>query len=158
MVDADLLKFNRQSPLSLMVFGISTLFSRPAQSLAPILILSKLNRYGYGEPNHRTLLDLQDSMFSLICVVPLGIATVQILTWSSFSIRNRADYTGTTYGLFVGCFLAFLQPRICNSSPPDCLVFLELTDASQQTGQTSYYETADGVCMHMYLPACGMHK
>ncbi|XP_075830959.1 transmembrane protein 180-like [Microtus pennsylvanicus] len=95
MVDADLLKFNRQSPLSLMVFGISALFTRPAQSLAPMLILSKLNQYGYGDPNSRLLLDLQDTMFSLVCVVPLGIATVQILTWSSFSIRNRADYSGT---------------------------------------------------------------
>lgn len=95
MVDADLLKFNRQSPLSLMVFGISALFTRPAQSLAPMLILSKLTQYGYGEPNNRILLDLQDTMFSLVCVVPLGIAMVQILTWSSFSIRNRADYSGT---------------------------------------------------------------
>ncbi|XP_052617152.1 transmembrane protein 180-like [Peromyscus californicus insignis] len=95
MVDADLLKFNRQFPLSLMVFGISALFTRPAQSLAPMLILSKLTQYGYGEPNNRILLDLQDTMFSLVCVVPLGIAMVQILTWSSFSIRNRADYSGT---------------------------------------------------------------
>ncbi|XP_051002942.1 transmembrane protein 180-like [Acomys russatus] len=93
MVDADLLKFNRQSPLPLMVFGISSLFTRPAQSLAPMLILSKLNQYGYGDPNNRILLDLQDSVFSLVCVVPLGIATVQILTWSSFSIRSRADYS-----------------------------------------------------------------
>ncbi|XP_057633030.1 transmembrane protein 180-like [Chionomys nivalis] len=95
MVDADLLKFNRQSPLSSMVFGISALFTRPAQSLAPMLILSKLIQYGYGDPNSRILLDLQDTVFSLVCVVPLGIATVQILTWSSFSIRNRADYSGT---------------------------------------------------------------
>ncbi|XP_005064521.1 transmembrane protein 180 isoform X1 [Mesocricetus auratus] len=95
MVDADLLKFNGQSPLSLMVFGISALFTRPAQSLAPMLILSKLNQYGYGEPNNRMLLDLQDTMFNLVCVVPLGIATVQTLTWSSFSVRNRADYSGT---------------------------------------------------------------
>nr|XP_034370434.1 transmembrane protein 180-like [Arvicanthis niloticus] len=95
MADAYLLKFNRQSSLSLMVSVISALFTRPAQSLAPMLILSKLNQQGYGEPNNRLLLDLQDSMFSLVCAVSLAIATVQILTWSSFSIRNRRECSGT---------------------------------------------------------------
>ncbi|XP_036680170.1 transmembrane protein 180-like [Balaenoptera musculus] len=53
MVDADLLKFNWQSPLSSMVFGINALFTKPAQSLAPMKILSRLNQYGYGNPNKR---------------------------------------------------------------------------------------------------------
>ncbi|EDL17237.1 uncharacterized protein LOC74466 isoform X2 [Mus musculus] len=94
MVEADLPKFNRQPPFSLMVAVISALFTRPAQSLAPMLILSKLNQHEHGEANNR-LLDLQDSMFNSVCVVSLGIATVQILTWSSFSVRNRRDCSGT---------------------------------------------------------------
>ncbi|XP_049495118.1 transmembrane protein 180-like isoform X2 [Panthera uncia] len=53
MVDADLLKFNRQSPLSSMVFGINALFTKPAQSLAPMMILSKLKQYGYGNADKR---------------------------------------------------------------------------------------------------------
>ncbi|KAF6272372.1 hypothetical protein mRhiFer1_009534 [Rhinolophus ferrumequinum] len=53
MVDAGLLKFNRQSPLSSMAFGISTLFTKPAQSLAPMVILSRLNQCGYGDPSER---------------------------------------------------------------------------------------------------------
>ncbi|GAB1292634.1 Major facilitator superfamily domain-containing 13B [Apodemus speciosus] len=95
MVDADLLKCNWQSSLSLMVSVITALFARPAQCLAPMLILSKLSQHGYGELNNRILSDLQDSMFSLVCVVSLGIATMQILTWSSFSTRNRRDCSGT---------------------------------------------------------------
>lgn len=95
MVEADLPKFNRQPPFSLMVAVISALFTRPAQSLAPMLILSKLNQHEHGEANNRRLLDLQDSMFNSVCVVSLGIATVQILTWSSFSVRNRRDCSGT---------------------------------------------------------------
>ncbi|CAI9172910.1 unnamed protein product [Rangifer tarandus platyrhynchus] len=94
MVDADLLKFNRQSPLSSMVFGINALFTKPAQSLAPMVILSRLNQFGYRNPNKSTILALHDAMFNLICLVPLGIAAIQILVWSPFSIRKKTDYTG----------------------------------------------------------------
>ncbi|XP_070635890.1 transmembrane protein 180-like isoform X3 [Bos indicus] len=94
MVNADLLKFNRQSPLSSMVFGINALFTKPAQSLAPMVILSRLNQFGYGNPNKSTILDLHEAMFNLICLVPLGIAAIQILVWSPFSIRKKTDYTG----------------------------------------------------------------
>ncbi|XP_029804988.1 transmembrane protein 180-like isoform X2 [Suricata suricatta] len=95
VVDADLLKFNRQSPLSSMVFGINALFTKPAQSLAPMIILSKLKQYGYGNPDKSTILDLHDAMFNLICLVPLAIAVIQILVWSPFSRRSKTDYTGT---------------------------------------------------------------
>ncbi|XP_012664326.2 transmembrane protein 180-like [Otolemur garnettii] len=95
MVDADLLKFNRQSSLPSMVFGINALFTKPAQSLAPIMILFRLNQYGYGNSNSRTLSDLHDAMFGLICLIPLGISIIQILVWNPFSIRNKTDYTET---------------------------------------------------------------
>nr|XP_044986549.1 uncharacterized protein LOC101594153 [Jaculus jaculus] len=52
MVNADLLKFNRQ-PLFSIIFGINALFAKPAQSLAPMVILFKVNQYGYGEPSRR---------------------------------------------------------------------------------------------------------
>ncbi|XP_013360304.1 PREDICTED: transmembrane protein 180 isoform X2 [Chinchilla lanigera] len=51
MVDADVLKFNRKSPVSSVVFGFNALFTKPAQSLAPVLILTKLDQYDYGNPN-----------------------------------------------------------------------------------------------------------
>ncbi|XP_073744094.1 transmembrane protein 180-like isoform X1 [Callorhinus ursinus] len=90
MVDADLLKFNRQLPLSSMVFGINALFTKPA----PMMILSKLKEFGYGNPEKSTILDLHDAMFNSICLVPLGTAVIQILVWSPFSLRNKTDYTG----------------------------------------------------------------
>ncbi|EPY74538.1 hypothetical protein CB1_001982024 [Camelus ferus] len=83
------------SPVSSMIFGINALFTKPAQSIAPVVILSRLNQYGYGNPNKSTIFDLHDAMFNLICLVPLGIAGIQILVWSPFSIRNKTDYTGT---------------------------------------------------------------
>lgn len=35
------------SPLSSMVFGTNALFTKPAQSLAPMMVLSILNQFGY---------------------------------------------------------------------------------------------------------------
>lgn len=39
--------FFDSSPLSSMVFGTNALFTKPAQSLAPMLVLSVLNQFGY---------------------------------------------------------------------------------------------------------------
>lgn len=45
--------FSYRSPLTSVIFGINALFTKPAQALAPIVILSKLKQYGYGNPNAR---------------------------------------------------------------------------------------------------------
>lgn len=39
--------FFYSSPLSSMVFGTNALFTKPAQSLAPMLVISILNQFGY---------------------------------------------------------------------------------------------------------------
>ncbi|NWI85738.1 MF13A protein, partial [Pitta sordida] len=95
IVDADLAKHKRRSPLSSMVFGTNALFTKPAQSLAPMLVVKILNQYGYrnlnngvGHPDPRSFLDLHDAMFCLICLVPLCTAVLQVLTWTPFSIQN----------------------------------------------------------------------
>ncbi|XP_038619155.1 transmembrane protein 180-like [Tachyglossus aculeatus] len=95
IIDADLLKFKRKSPLSSMVFGTNAMFTKPAQSLAPIVIVSVLNKYGYEHLNNKVMqpdpslfLGLHETMFYLISLVPLGIAVIQILAWTPFSIRN----------------------------------------------------------------------
>ncbi|XP_011372747.1 transmembrane protein 180-like isoform X1 [Pteropus vampyrus] len=94
IVDADLLKFSRQSPLSSVVFGTNALFTKPAQSLAPMVMLSGLKQYGYGDLNESATVALRDAMFNVICLVPLGVAVIQILVWSPFSIKNKTDHTG----------------------------------------------------------------
>lgn len=37
------------SPLSAMVFGTNALFTKPAQSLAPMMVLNIFNQFGYNE-------------------------------------------------------------------------------------------------------------
>ncbi|KAM8798640.1 transmembrane protein 180-like [Eudromia elegans] len=95
IVDADLIKHKRRSPLSSMVFGTNALFTKPAQSLAPMLVVTILNQFGYenltneiAQPDPSLFLGLHDAMFYLICLVPLCIAVLQILTWTRFSIQN----------------------------------------------------------------------
>uniref|UniRef100_A0A8D0GG98 Transmembrane protein 180 n=1 Tax=Sphenodon punctatus TaxID=8508 RepID=A0A8D0GG98_SPHPU len=95
IVDADLIKHKRRSPLSSMVFGTNALFTKPAQSLAPILVVTVLNQFGYenlnnkaADPDPSLFLGLHDAMFYMICLVPLCIAFVQNLTWTPFSIQN----------------------------------------------------------------------
>ncbi|KGL86621.1 Transmembrane protein 180, partial [Charadrius vociferus] len=95
IVDADLIKHKRRSPLSSMVFGTNALFTKPAQSLAPMLVVTILNQFGYenlskedAQLDPSLFLGLHDAMFYLICLVPLCIAVIQILTWTPFSIQN----------------------------------------------------------------------
>ncbi|KAJ8344928.1 hypothetical protein SKAU_G00291210 [Synaphobranchus kaupii] len=95
IIDSDLYTHKRSSPLSSMVFGTNALFTKPAQSLAPMLVVSILNQFGYehlkdagamADPS--SLQKLHSAMFSLVCLVPLSVATVQILAWRPFSIRD----------------------------------------------------------------------
>ncbi|XP_026545094.1 transmembrane protein 180-like isoform X2 [Notechis scutatus] len=95
IVDADLKKHKRKSPLSSMVFGTNALFTKPAQSLAPMLVVSVLNQFGFADLNSKAVnpdsslyLGLHDAMFYMICLVPLCITAIQILTWTPFSIQN----------------------------------------------------------------------
>ncbi|XP_007498310.1 transmembrane protein 180 isoform X2 [Monodelphis domestica] len=95
IIDADVVKFNRKSPLSSMVFGTNALFTKPAQSLAPMVIVTVLNKFGYEQLNKTAfqvdpslLTGLHDAMFILICLLPLCITIIQILAWTPFSIRS----------------------------------------------------------------------
>ncbi|XP_030068452.1 transmembrane protein 180 isoform X1 [Microcaecilia unicolor] len=94
IVDADLEKYTRRSPLSSMVFGTNALFTKPAQSLAPMLVVMTLNQFGYEnlnsgvQPDPSLFSGLHDAMFSLVCLVPLCIAIIQIVVWTPYSIRN----------------------------------------------------------------------
>ncbi|XP_056144230.1 transmembrane protein 180-like [Lampris incognitus] len=95
IIDSDLQKYKRSSPLSSMVFGTNALFTKPAQSLAPMLVVTILNQFGYEElqaigrsSNSSALQSLHAAMFYLVCLVPLFVSAVQVLAWKPFSIRN----------------------------------------------------------------------
>ncbi|CAI5675380.1 transmembrane protein 180-like isoform X3 [Oreochromis niloticus] len=95
IIDTDLQKYKRSSPLSSMVFGTNALFTKPAQSLAPMIVLNILNQFGYEQLKDVTkdsdpsaLESLHRAMFYLVCLVPMCVAALQVLAWRPFSIRN----------------------------------------------------------------------
>ncbi|XP_005925433.1 transmembrane protein 180-like isoform X1 [Haplochromis burtoni] len=95
IIDTDLQKYKRSSPLSSMVFGTNALFTKPAQSLAPMIVLNILNHFGYEQLKDVTkdsdpsaLESLHRAMFYLVCLVPMCVAALQVLAWRPFSIRN----------------------------------------------------------------------
>ncbi|XP_051878478.1 transmembrane protein 180-like [Pristis pectinata] len=95
IIDTDFQKYKRSFPLSSMVFGTNALFTKPAQSLAPMLVVTILNQFNYEKlkddftlTDQSALEDLHGAMFWLICLTPMCIAALQILAWSPFSIRE----------------------------------------------------------------------
>ncbi|XP_072224768.1 transmembrane protein 180-like [Leuresthes tenuis] len=95
IIDTDLQKYKRSSPLSSMVFGTNALFTKPAQSLAPMMVLTILNQYGYEQLKDAgqdldpsSLESLHSVMFYLVCLVPMGVGALKVLAWRPFSIRS----------------------------------------------------------------------
>ncbi|KAG7272712.1 hypothetical protein CRUP_029651 [Coryphaenoides rupestris] len=83
------------SPLSSMVFGTNALFTKPAQSLAPMLVVNILNQFNYEDLKDVTkpsdpeaAESLHSIMFYLVCLIPMFIPAMQALAWRPFSIRN----------------------------------------------------------------------
>ncbi|XP_039630673.1 transmembrane protein 180 [Polypterus senegalus] len=97
IIDTDLQKHQRSSPLSSMVFGTNALFTKPAQSLAPMLVVTILNQFDYEKMKEAAtstldlrpqLQPLHEAMFYLVCLLPACVALLQMLVWKPFSIRD----------------------------------------------------------------------
>ncbi|XP_078675083.1 transmembrane protein 180-like [Branchiostoma floridae x Branchiostoma belcheri] len=97
IIDADCKKYARKTPLSSMFFGMNALFTKPAQSLAPMLVVSILNRYGYEDLVRSTTElgtstaghdELKQVMFHIFCLLPATIAFLQILVWKPYSLKD----------------------------------------------------------------------
>lgn len=97
IIDNDMEKYHRNAPVSSMIFGSNALFTKPAQSLAPMLVVHILSWYGYkktqdiskdtsnlGARNQQLL----DAMFGLLCIIPLIVATVQIIVWKFYPLKR----------------------------------------------------------------------
>ena len=81
-------------PLSSMVFGTNALVTKPAISFAPMLVVSILNRHGYESVKTATAMppgvtvDLNSTMFNVMCFIPVSIGLLQLIIWSRYTIRN----------------------------------------------------------------------
>lgn len=86
-----------RNPLSTLIFTLNALFTKPAISLAPIIIVSIINRAGIYdawkdadkrldlEPNERN--SVQDSMFICACFYPLVLAVLQVFLMLPYRLK-----------------------------------------------------------------------
>lgn len=81
-----------------MVYGTNALIVKPAISLAPMVVVAILNRYGYNHLHRKTAGvtltesqtdDLKNVMFTLICCIPFLIGILQSMFWSFYTIREN---------------------------------------------------------------------
>ncbi|XP_041364885.1 transmembrane protein 180-like [Gigantopelta aegis] len=101
VADADMLKHNRQHPLTSMVYGTNALVVKPSQSLSPMLIVAIINRYGYESFRKKTISAselevLKDGMFLIVWCLPLVVGTLQLISWSFYNLRNQFKSTDIT--------------------------------------------------------------
>ncbi|RDD47341.1 Transmembrane protein 180 [Trichoplax sp. H2] len=93
IIDDDRAKYKRRAPISSMIFGTNALFTKPAQSLAPMFVVSFLTGYGYQHGSQAVTIpakpELRQAMFSMICLVPIVASVIQILIWSFYSLRGQ---------------------------------------------------------------------
>jgi hypothetical protein len=73
------------------IVGVSSLFSKPAESIAPILgwtILGFLSSPSADEDKTREGSNMQLVLFILL-LIPIGCSTLQLLFWCRFSLRGE---------------------------------------------------------------------
>lgn len=105
IIDEDLVINKAKFPRSSMVFGTNALITKPANSLAPMMVVTILNRYGYemlktsgipgaevpaGEepPRREDVKNLHSVMFLLMCAYPILLSVIQIISWSMYKLRT----------------------------------------------------------------------
>ncbi|XP_046848994.1 transmembrane protein 180-like [Xenia sp. Carnegie-2017] len=103
IIDDDMVINQRSSPISSLVFGTNALFTKPAQSFAPMLIVHILNSYGYQERQNVTITakaneELRTMMFNIMCYLPAIIALLQIIVWNFYTLRGKRAKTSEEPG------------------------------------------------------------
>jgi Na+/melibiose symporter-like transporter len=106
VIDVDMQQHQRTRPLSSMVFGLNALVTKPSISLAPMITVAILNRYGYSERQKQqqlvpsataltTLVALDQSadsllaaMFYTTCLVSIITGLLQLVLWRFYTIRD----------------------------------------------------------------------
>ncbi|VDK88171.1 unnamed protein product [Litomosoides sigmodontis] len=88
-IEEDMTFFSRQKPISTIIYSLAALLVRPAQSMAPFVIVVILTHYGYKEYQTSSLasLQLRSGMFYVVCSTTLVISTAQLLIFYCFASK-----------------------------------------------------------------------
>uniref|UniRef100_A0A0R3RYN9 Major facilitator superfamily protein n=1 Tax=Elaeophora elaphi TaxID=1147741 RepID=A0A0R3RYN9_9BILA len=84
-----LFMFFDRKPISTIIYSLAALLVRPAQSIAPLIIVMILTHYGYKEyqTNNLISLKLSNGMFYVLCSTTLVISAVQLIIFCSFALK-----------------------------------------------------------------------
>ncbi|KAK0425398.1 hypothetical protein QR680_009180 [Steinernema hermaphroditum] len=90
-IDDDAKRHNRKSPLSSLIFSINALVVKPAQSLAPVAIITILNLHDYGKykTDHETTADLYEWMKLIIYSTPFLLGGAQWILFRRYTLKHR---------------------------------------------------------------------
>lgn len=69
------------------------MFVKPAQSLGPMIGVWFLSSYPYQKPleelDIETVQDIQGTIFSLICWIPIICGVLQLVVWKYYSLHDN---------------------------------------------------------------------
>lgn len=114
LIDADFAKHNRPRRMGSMYFGMNALFTKPAQSIAPMVVVGMLAKHGFTQDSPVSSVssvsesalgigsvasdvvggtELQDAMFYLLWVTPCICTPLQLLLWKFFPRKEHKVYS-----------------------------------------------------------------
>lgn len=90
-IDDDEKRHFRRAALSSTVFSMNALFVKPAQSIAPVLVVYILNHYGYSDfiSNKQPSDELLSAMRILLFAFPVVLGSVQYYVFKCYSLRDK---------------------------------------------------------------------
>lgn len=97
IIKEDQQNHKRRLPISSMVFGLNALVTKPAQSIAPVMVVSILSRYGYKANSGQQGSEFPKSesflsaIFGIICFVPGIVGVIQIVAWRLYTLRKTSS-------------------------------------------------------------------
>lgn len=78
-----------------MIFGLNALITKPAISIAPMVIVYVLDNYNYEQYKKNLMTDdaaldeLTSVMFILLCLMAVVPGALQLLTFRNYSLREK---------------------------------------------------------------------
>lgn len=88
LVDEDKALHNRARTMSAMVIGTNSFFTKPGESLAPMLGWAVVNSGGDGGAGIAAGEGMQATLFYCLVCGPLVLATMQLVCWSLYSLHG----------------------------------------------------------------------
>jgi len=95
LIDDDMIKHKRSAPISSVIFGLNALITKPAISIAPMIVVYVLDKYNYELYKKNQLTDsaaldeLTSTMFYLLCLMAVIPSALQWLAFRNYSLREK---------------------------------------------------------------------